>query len=141
MKSQIDSICVCHKLDLLSICFSLDGGENNTQQGITHTVLGFLYFIREPDNTLYWTVFTDEERKINPVKKPVRFGEYSFYSFFQFFCHFFIINKCLFPSLRFNLDLVENIDNELHFENEHTRYAIRMNETAAQLGVKAYATE
>lgn len=37
--------------------------------------------------------------------------------------------------------LVEQIDDELHFENDHTRYAIRMNETAAQLGVKAYSTE
>lgn len=37
--------------------------------------------------------------------------------------------------------LVEQVDDELHFENDHTRYAIRMNETAAQLGVKAYSTE
>lgn len=88
---------------------------------------------------MYWTVFTDEDRKINPVKKPVRFGEYSF-NFTDFFVVFLNISNCSFPSLRFNLILVENIDNELHFENEHTRYAIRMNETAAQLGVKAYAT-
>lgn len=133
-------MCVNGTFDLLSICFSLEhGGENNTQQGITHTVLGFLYFMRD-NNTLYWTVFTDEDRKVNPVKKPVRFGEYSL-NFLQFFFVIFLnLNNRLFPSLRFDLVLVENIDNELHFENEHTRYAIRMNETAAQLGVKAYAT-
>lgn len=58
----------------------------------------------------------------------------------KFFVVFFMNNR-LFLYFRSNLVLVENIDNELHFENEHTRYAIRMNETAAQLGVKAYATE
>lgn len=60
------------------ICFSLIVDENNIKQGTTQTVLGFLYFIRDANNTLYWTVFTDEERKVNPVTKPVRLGEYSF---------------------------------------------------------------
>lgn len=49
--------------------------ENRVHRGTTQTVLGFLYFVRDENNMLYWTVFADEERKINPIKKPVRNGK------------------------------------------------------------------
>lgn len=55
--------------------FSFQVDENNAYRGTTQTVLGFIYFIRDNNNILYWTIFTDEDRKINPVKKPVRLGK------------------------------------------------------------------
>lgn len=55
--------------------FSSQSEDNNsTFNGTTNTVLGFLYFMRLENDTLYWTVFTDDDRKVNPVKKPVRLG-------------------------------------------------------------------
>lgn len=56
--------------------------DTNIYHGKTQTVLGFLYFIRDDSNILYWTIFTDDERKINPVKKPVRLGKKKILLFF-----------------------------------------------------------
>lgn len=72
---------------------------------------------------------------MNPVTKPVRLGKC-----FKLFSN--VRSIVLFISIIFISFLVEQIDGELHFENDHTRYAIKViNSTAAQLGVKAYSTE